>query len=506
MNKDILQLIVRECFPQSLASLVTGSQAKNSDFLSDSDIDIVVIDPGYAHIGIQTLRIDKFRIDFTIIPAYDIIEMLLYDSEGPRGTVLVMILIGEILDDMYQLIGPVKQFSESVYERARSQPSGRTDILCKDLTKLYNYLKRPLTPPELAIILSETVARLSSLELYRLTGWDAFPFRRSKMLSEKKPSFVETLSLMLKDSISSDNPDIFRSYIKSYLKEYKNSRPELTNSEIKVDIALGNIPEIKFHRGILPKLTKIPALISCFKYSYIIPEKYRRGNRKVRLVFTLNESISAEALAGELKKAFTLEADDLISFELDRNPDGSPLFREAIYRLKEKMSENMEESNDMVLTFYLCKKLASYMGIKTEDKQKLHDISLSCWFPDKGEEAMVKGYTEVALLRKRKMTEMKKNALESREKIEHAAQWMEKKWNEKIEQVFAITKVHGFDSETGPETIICKALLRSSQIADIGLAVRYVLYLKDILMLSALPDREKAYCCYLLMESNNKDW
>ncbi|WDF55255.1 hypothetical protein [Mucilaginibacter sp. KACC 22063] len=217
---DAILSVVEKYFPFAQGVMVFGSQAFNTYYDEQKDIDVFLLYNTVFYKGIKDQYFNGKRFDIGFIPAKNFELFLLKEANAGKKNIINSLKDGKILKDQNNQLSNYKKLAFELYNQKNELKSidnnkFRIDVI--SLNKFYNdYITRPNTL-EGNFTFFNLINTLIDLELSKSIGWTPIGKFKTRLLKIVNPKlFLDLESLLLY------NNDIYLKIkvIKRYVDEY----------------------------------------------------------------------------------------------------------------------------------------------------------------------------------------------------------------------------------------------------------------------------------------------
>ncbi len=364
MNNNILKGILFRQFPKSIGFILTGSQSGNTVFTTASDIDVMIFDTMNSGIYSRGLIQDHYKIDCTVVPIFDIENVIINEYFDLKGTFLNMLASGVILNDPHKIILEIKQSITPLINRRSNALTQHYKKLVEELLKMRKYFERDLNEQERIFLLCDFVHLISKIEVIKSSGWDAINLRKTKLLNETNKGFVEKIIKLHKKGLEVEDLQFLIGYIDNYHKNLIQSA-DYKPPTIVFDISIADFSLQQFSLKVVPSIISNEILSRCYRYFYISPKKYYRQYKyDLSLCFNIQEDINIVDVINELSG-------------LINSSKGEKAFRYEIIEPLEKVSDSHFSNIIQDFRVSLCTLATALILKEKEIKAKPVDIGLA---------------------------------------------------------------------------------------------------------------------------------
>ncbi|MEX6686679.1 hypothetical protein QTN47_04195 [Danxiaibacter flavus] len=306
MEKKDLIPILKQYFPHSVGCMLNGSQVRNIQLSSGSDIDVFIFDLLFSHITTYSFEHDGYLLDVTIIPLIDIQNVLSDACNEVRGAMLTAIIESEILDDTNSIIRDIQHKATEYYTIPNPGRAMIYNDLVYQLKKIAVKAKKKISPLEKIIYVSDFIGHITSVECFRASGWIPTKKAKADFLLKERPDFAEKIIHIFNEVVVESKLDFLSQYVEDYLKMIPPIENFFTASdELVLDISIGGI-ERKDDAFKLIFLIKDNSLLnSHFRYFFFSPKKYfHTFKNDICIVFKCRDLSLELVLLDALKKLY----------------------------------------------------------------------------------------------------------------------------------------------------------------------------------------------------------
>lgn len=189
---EISEALVYEYYPNVACAVLTGSQTEE-DFVSlVSDIDILIIDYGLSGVSSEGLIHENYKVDFTRIGLWNLVDILIESCYSKNNTIMNMIIQGHFICDTLNLQNGLKAYCQSLYRNSDVNYFSEYQRIRRALIMLKKHFSKDLRNEQILLTLSDFMLEISKAYLffnyngkYGLNG-----YRRSKLLYKTEKDFA----------------------------------------------------------------------------------------------------------------------------------------------------------------------------------------------------------------------------------------------------------------------------------------------------------------------------
>lgn len=280
MDITALTELVKKHFPESIGYILTGSQRNNAVFKTDSDIDVVVVNPFFCDLCVRTLQQGAYTVDFTIIPLINIEEVVENETYDTRGSLVSMLQYGNIIMDTDDIVANVcrRVLELSCYIHYKTLVE--YDRLMTELIRMPKLFRRQLTATEKTIFLCELVTYITSLE--SIVASHSLHARHSKffIVSQSKPALQNELARLVSKALNQTDGDLkfVSSFAQAYIEQLPPMKMNATKwrEEFYIDFFVPDFSLEKFVTVFLPSMMQSGLLADGYRFFYLSNRKYAR--------------------------------------------------------------------------------------------------------------------------------------------------------------------------------------------------------------------------------------
>ncbi len=516
MNKEELIKLLRSTFPQAIGAMLTGSQFNKTHFNTISDVDVVVFDRTTSDVHTRGLRFQQNKIDCTIVPVFDIENVVLNEFYDPKGIIIYMISSGEILYDTNTIIEDIASAVLPLKNKISERVKTNYHQSVEQLLKMSKYFERELSESERILLACDFIYCITKIEAIRCNGWDFTSLHKARLLNEHNSAFVTDILQLHRMVVETKDLRFLHSYVKQYQNKLGHFDDTLQQI-ITFDIAIPDFSLQYFHKDILPVILSNSSLYKCYLYSFISPRKYHRLYRHdIAISFAADKGMAIIDIIHELLECFKLlENANSFQYEivhqLRENTLGSlenQLLNLRIHlsALVKVIMQQQTNTNTFETALALCTYLQHLLGLDMETLCFLNTFLMQRWLLTHTEQKNAKEHHLLNTLGKEKQ---QKWDLQYNNTKNHLTAIMRTsiaggisvtpEVNICYQQVIDNLKIIFFDNEADFITsYFPDSLLHSIQVSEMRESRAYLLLAEEILQLLNLNDSVKAQCLYFM--------
>ncbi|EHQ25537.1 hypothetical protein [Mucilaginibacter paludis] len=302
--------MIQKLFPMSAGIIFTGSQVNNVELNNLSDVDIIVFNFQFSVVSTVNAVISGISLDITLVPLYDIENVLLNESLHYRGILLSMIVNGRIIRDLDNKI--VRSIQIAAKSFHKSGHVARTNIYndrVKDLGRLAKEFRKELDFKQKFLLINDFIYHMSQIEIAKGSDWIISEKQKNRYLSSANGPFIEDMISIAKEHLFNEqveNLSKIADYITSYVENAKlfERSTGLLNRYV-IDINFHNFTIETFYNVVVRALKNEEYFKERYKYSFTSPTQFHRiFSNRVSLTFQINSANDAILLNQDLKKLF----------------------------------------------------------------------------------------------------------------------------------------------------------------------------------------------------------
>lgn len=302
--------IIQKLFPRSVGIIFTGSQVDSMEVNTIADVDLMVFNFQFSVVSTLSTVISGIPFDITLVPLYDIENVLLNESLHYRGILLSMIANGRIIKDSNQrIIVSIKSVAGSFYSAGHIARTKIYEERVNNLGKLSKEFRKKLGYKERFLLVNDFIYHMSQIEIAKASDWIISEKQKSHYLTEKNGSFVDEMIGFAKDNLfneATDDLSVIADYINAYVENatvFEHSTDTL--NRYVVDIDFKDLSVENLHSTVLKNMMEDEFLSQRYLFCFTSPKQFHRiFYNNVSLVFqvtTVNDTVS---LNQALKKLF----------------------------------------------------------------------------------------------------------------------------------------------------------------------------------------------------------
>jgi hypothetical protein len=286
---DILEA-VNFFFPNHYGAIIAGSQRNNEVFRKESDIDIVILDMLSSNVWSKTAKKEGYKIDFTIIPLSDVLNVMLDSSNDPKNGLLSMLSTGCVLSDPFELIASINATATVFFNQVNYRTFSGFHKYYTELLKLKKLIRPGLSEVEKTVIISDFISIITHLEVIKNDNWDSKTKHKLWSLQQSSPDFLDKLSITFRDAVNND-ADVLLPLIERYQDDVSRGYRKDSKLKLLFDIGYDDFSISDFVNLRLPEILKDEKSRTAFRYLYLSPLKYSRTyHHNIVLVFDDNDN------------------------------------------------------------------------------------------------------------------------------------------------------------------------------------------------------------------------
>jgi hypothetical protein len=307
LTREGLVKLILYFFPGAGGFLLTGSQRNNSTFSSETDIDIVLLDPIATDVYAIIKRIDEYRIDITVVPLANIENMLTNEANDPKGVLMTMISNSEILNDKYSILAKVRNRAEEINRTLTNSNYYRYSKLLFKLRRIAGYYNNNLSEEQKIILLSDFVSLVTTTEAIRISNWASDRNYKITDLNNKDHTFIDSITTLFKNAINNNQFEQVADFIRNYCSSANVIAPPAPNlsSRLILDVKYSSYSFAKFIKEILPLIKGNSELKDQVSYFFRSPRRYSRVYKNaLSVVFNYSENLQSPDLPKLLVEFF----------------------------------------------------------------------------------------------------------------------------------------------------------------------------------------------------------
>lgn len=421
MNQNVIIPKLNSIFPGNFGIMITGSQVNKEVFSNTTDIDILVFDRYSSDIHSHGYQIGEFRLDCTVIPAFDFENAFLNEVEHERGILLTMVARGRYLDGNQQLIDYCIQLctnylKEEVHSVARLKTESAFE-----LSKIGKYFQRELDDLERIILVSELVHTIGKLEAIRHENRDSNYLKRAIILREKNPGLVGDFKVIFDEVYNKKSTSVAVNYVAAYFNNLKLDVSVFPDSNICIlDVNLGEITFDHFIKSIHPFLLQDECLHEAYLFAFRAPKKYHRLYKYDIVLCLSTKRFSSVVLMATIRQILSKIRNLTIDFRLCPFSGeiivGIPVITHKLFLLAERLQVNKE------VMIYLVLQIKKLLDLEISDTVNLNKILLQRWILKKEEQVNLRRHLDVYAIQQSRLQEYQNYYQENIAKIRNVFQ------------------------------------------------------------------------------------
>lgn len=276
MNRQQLVSLSLKLFPENLGIILTGSQAFKEIFSKDLDIDVIIFDKYSSDVHSHGFDEKGFRIDYTVIPIFDIENVLLNEKEHEKGILFTMLAKGVLLVGNFDLFNWIQsKVKEDLQNEIESNRIGKASAYY-ELSRAQKYLKRELSTFDKLIIFSEIIFHIGTIELLEIEKRDSRYLKRSSTIIANNHRLAKEIEVIFESAYQKNNTKVAIEFINKYLKDKTQSVATKNGDILFVEIKSTSYSFSEYVKQLEPKILSDDLLKSAFQFSFISLKKYFR--------------------------------------------------------------------------------------------------------------------------------------------------------------------------------------------------------------------------------------
>jgi len=302
--------IVQKLFPRSVGIIFTGSQVDSIEVNAITDVDLLVFNFQFSVVSTLSTVINGIPFDITLVPLYDIENVLLNESLHYRGILLSMIANGRIIKDSDQrIMVSIKSVAGSFYSAGHIARAKIYEERVNNLGKLSKEFRKELGYQERFLLVNDFIYHMSQIELAKASDWIISEKQKSHYLAERNSLFVDEMIGFAKDNLfneATDDLSPIADYINAYVENAKIFEHSAdTLNRYVVDIDFKDLSVENLHSAVLKNMMEDELLSQRYLFCFTSPKQFHRiFYNNVSWVFhvtTVNDTVS---LNQALKRLF----------------------------------------------------------------------------------------------------------------------------------------------------------------------------------------------------------
>jgi len=416
-EQDIINEITN-LLPKVSGIILTGSQAQNEVFSSQKDLDIVVLDELYSNTSGFILAKEGYKIDITILPLYNIDNVLDNETFDPKGALLSMIKKAKILKDDLSILKKIQEKATFLYSSQTRGTSQSVDDQLSELSKYKTLFEGSLSEEEFTFVMSDFISLIGSLELIRLTNWSATRKQKSAFLSTNSHKFATEITKIFKSGYFGYSKMNIGAFIDLYAKQYKNNlsfESSEENKKIIIDLDYHGFSLSSFIKNILPSFESNTILKDYFLQFYVSPKKYhRKYKNKISLIFSFSLKKDILIILNNLNTILSEKTNNLYTYDIiypnKTNSDNRfQVYSETLgtncNELLKKVTSQNKYTNQFVITFYITTLTFTIYSLKfsVTDIKRINDYLSQRWLFTKSDQEKFVSYEYLKKIKSAKL-------------------------------------------------------------------------------------------------------